>query len=342
MPGINPRELEALDAQISAQLDLLRHESVTSAKVLVLLDEMREQLIAKLSSVNLTVFGKARLNALLKDTEQVIIQHFEAAQEIVNPSLSAAASVGATSSISGLPEMVTAAVPGDKVLESLVTNMLIEGAPSAAWWSRQSQDTAFRFANVIRQGVAQGETNEQIYKRVGEVTDLAGRNSRALVHTSIMQAASDARMATIEANKDIYKGYRHLSTLDGHTTDICVARSNLEWNFNHEPIGHNLPWNPPPSHWGCRSVLMPVLRSFKELGIPLEEPKGRTRSSAEGQIDRETSFDAFLSRRTKEQQDEQLGKGRAELWRSGKITLRQLLDQSGNPLSLAELKAKYG
>jgi hypothetical protein len=37
-----------------------------------------------------------------------------------------------------------------------------------------------------------------------------------------------------------------------------------------------------------------------------------------------------------------LGKGRAELWRSGKITLNQLLDQRGNPLTLAELRSQYG
>jgi hypothetical protein len=37
-----------------------------------------------------------------------------------------------------------------------------------------------------------------------------------------------------------------------------------------------------------------------------------------------------------------LGKGRAELWRSGKITLNQLLDQRGNPLTLAQLQSRYG
>jgi len=35
--------------------------------------------------------------------------------------------------------------------------------------------------------------------------------------------------------------------------------------------------------------------------------------------------------------DEMLGKGKAELWRSGKITLSQLLDQRGNPLTLTQL-----
>ena len=341
MAGIKPSELANLDAQISAQLDLLRHSNTVEAEILDLLQAMRRELISKLAEGNLTEFSKARLNKMLKEATAVIDGYYTRAQVILYPSLEQSAQVAASQSIAGLATELTASVPSRAILSTLITNLLIEGAPSAAWWSRQSQDTAFKFANAVRQGIAQGETNEQIFKRVGEVTDLASRNSRALVQTSIMQAASDARLKTIEANSDIYKGYRQLSTLDGHTTDICIARSNLEWGFDKEPIGHNLPFKAPPLHWNCRSVMMGIRRTFKELGLDLEEPTGRTRSSAEGQIDRETSFDAFLRRRTVEQQDEQLGKGRAELWRNGTITLRQLLDSSGNPLTLEQLKNKY-
>lgn len=343
MPGINPRELELLDAQISAQLDLLRHTNSVNADVLALLESMRRELVAKLSSVNLTEIGKARLKALLKDTSLTIDEYFKAAQAILSPSYNQVAHVAASQAVVGLPEVLTATVPGKAILQSLVSGIMIEGAPTAAWWAKMSSDTAFKFSNAVRQGIAQGETNEQIFKRVGEVTDLAERNSRALVHTSIMQVASDARLATIEANKDIYKGYRHLSTLDGNTSAICIARSNLEWDFNKEPIGHNLPFLPPPqTHWGCRSDIMGILRTYKELGIDIPEPEMGTRSSAEGQIPANTTFDAFLKRRTVEEQDAQLGKGRADMWRSGKITLRQLVDNKGKPMTLSALQAKYG
>ena len=49
----------------------------------------------------------------------------------------------------------------------------------------------------------------------------------------------------------------------------------------------------------------------------------------------------YLNSRTKEQLDEQLGVGRAELFRSGVITRSQLLDLRGNPLSLSQLQSKY-
>jgi hypothetical protein len=87
--------------------------------------------------------------------------------------------------------------------------------------------------------------------------------------------------------------------------------------------------------------LVGITKTFKELGIDLPEPARTTRASADGQVSDGTSFEQWLSKRTPAQQDEQLGKGRAQLWRDGTITLQQLLDLRGNPLSLAGLEAKY-
>jgi hypothetical protein len=88
----------------------------------------------------------------------------------------------------------------------------------------------------------------------------------------------------------------------------------------------------------CRSVLVGIRRTYRELGINIDEIKKTTRASDEGQIAASTTFDQFLNRKTIEQQNEMLGKGKAQLWRDGKITLRDLLDQSGRPLTLEELK----
>jgi hypothetical protein len=62
----------------------------------------------------------------------------------------------------------------------------------------------------------------------------------------------------------------------------------------------------------------------------------------DGQIAKPATFDEWLSSKSKAFQDELLGPGRADLWRAGKITLSELLDQNGRPLPLAVLKRKYG
>jgi hypothetical protein len=330
---MTPRDQRNIDLALQLQLDLLRHSSRMELRVLALLEVMRSELLGKLAKARLTALGRVRITAMLAEATTAINARYAAIRAEIAPSMQAAAELSARQTA------YVTNIPSPNALATLARNVLIEGAPSAAWWRRQSADTVFRFSNAIRQGIAQGETNEQIFKRVNQTVDLAGRNSRALVHTSIMQAGGDARKATILANRDIYTGYRQLSTLDGNTTDVCIARSNLTWTLDEKPIGHKLPFRVPPLHWGCRSVLLGVLRPFADAG--LTEPTDMTRASSEGQIARDTTFDAFLKRRTIAQQNEQLGAGRAQMWRDGIITTRQLVDNNGNSMSLTELKAKY-
>jgi hypothetical protein len=85
---------------------------------------------------------------------------------------------------------------------------------------------------------------------------------------------------------------------------------------------------------------MPKLLTFKDIGVNLEEAD-TTRASKLGQIDSKISFDKFLNMLSKSEQNEQLGLGRAELWRDGKISLVQLLDATGRELTLGELIELY-
>jgi hypothetical protein len=236
-------------------------------------------------------------------------------------------------------------------MKAVVNASLIEGGESADWRAKQSNDLAFKFAAQVRQGIAQNETMTQIVRRVAGSEKLgipgifegARQNAFALVHTSVMQVAADARLATYRANSDIIKGVRQISVMDGHATPTCVAYSGGEWDLNGNPInGTTLPFNGgPPRHWGCRSVLTSITKTFKELGIKglPELPDTGERASDLGPIDRKTTMDQFLKMHDTEWQDEMLGKGKAKLWRDGKITLQQLVSGEGRELSLAQLKA---
>jgi hypothetical protein len=81
--------------------------------------------------------------------------------------------------------------------------------------------------------------------------------------------------------------------------------------------------------------------SAQSIYTPEESRSGFTRASSIGQIDAKTTFDQYLKRVPSDQVDDMLGKGRAQLWRDGKITTPQLLDQAGNELTLKQLREKY-
>lgn len=215
-----------------------------------------------------------------------------------------------------------------------------EGNLMRDWWRESSDSLKFKVKGVIRQGTVEGWDKGTMTSFLRSAFDGNRRQAAAVVQTTIHTIANDARLAVYKANDDIIKGFYWLSTLDSRTTVPCVGRAGLEWDINEKPIGHSIPFANPPIHWNCRSIMMPKLLTFKELGVNLREVD-ITRSSKLGQIDSKISFDKFLNMLSKSEQDEQLGKGRAQLWRDGKITLSQLLDAKGRELTLEELKALY-
>jgi hypothetical protein len=269
-------------------------------------------------------------------------------------------------------------MPTEGYLRKLASDTLIQGSPAKNWWLRQQQDTQFKLANQIRIGAAQGETNAQIIKRiVGQearivaapapaadpsvpalfrppapsmpvvqpgipgIMPLAKNNAAAIVQTSIATVAAAARRATLELNKDVTDGFMQVSTLDSHTSITCIAYSGASWDWEYEPInGNDLPWNGGvPRHWNCRSAEIALMMSLRDMGIDMDDPEPTERASAAGPISAKTSFADFLKAMGPAYQDETLGPGRAELFRAGKLTPRDLVDMSGRPLKLETLRA---
>ncbi len=346
---------------LTHQLDLLRLSAGERKKTLALLNRMQGDLTVMLNN-GLTDYGKARVNRLLKEAEQVITDYYKRAGSAVD--LNGIAAHEAEYTASTMTRIgLQASVPGTTAMKSIVSNVLIEGSFAAAWWKRQGESTAFNFAAQVRfgtqvkQGTMAGETIQQIVTRItgkaGQpgIMDISRRNATTLVHESVMAVANDAHMATYRANSDVVKGVKQLSTLDSHTTPVCMAYSGAEWDLDGKPInGTTLPWvnNEPgantnggtPRHWGCRSVEVPVTKTFRELGVNIDEMKFKTRASELGPVKADMTFDEFLQTKTVAQQDEMLGIGRAQLWRDGKITLQQLVSGDGRELTLEQLKSK--
>lgn len=144
------------------------------------------------------------------------------------------------------------------------------------------------------------------------------------------------------ANDDVLKGYQSLTVLDGKTSDICISYSGSKYDINFKPIGNSKPYRPTPRHFRCRSTHIPILKTWRELGIDEDELPTGTQSSDAGYLPQDYTFNDFLKTKTKEYQNDVLGVGRAQLWRDGKITLSQLVNQQGRSLSLKELKAISG
>lgn len=350
MPTINQ---DLFDKIVRFQIDLRRFESGSRKRIIKILLKAQKEIVAELADGTLSELGKQRISRLLNNINIILTSYYSDAQKSLQEDLNGIADVQLKQAKKALESTVfvdiNAELPTTKVMESLASNVMFEGVAVKDWWAKQSQDTMFKIGGAIRQGIVMGETNQEIiYRIIGKrgvpgVLEISRRNAAAIVQTSIQAVANDARNAVYAENGDVVKNLVHLSTMDSHTTKICIARSGLKWTNTpeHKPIGHNIPFQSPPLHWSCRSVLYPETLTFKEMGIDLPEPPVSTRASSLGQISADTTFDDYLKMVPKEQVEEMLGKGRAELYFNKIVTLQQLLDGSGRELSLEELKAKY-
>ena len=332
--------MKLLDAFVRHQLDLFRFEASVRNEILEELNKLGRDLeLTLIRGKDLTTAKRGEVKRLLADITSVVDEHYSRAAGHMTSTLTKLARI---ESETVLYAALDAGLPSGTMLKSIVGDAMIQGAPSAEWWSKQAADAAFRFQQEVREGMIAGETNAQIVRRItGEngILDVPRKNAEALVRSSVQAVANDARLETFRQNSDVIKGIRQISTLDGRTSEICIAYSDQEWDLDGNPLpGSTLPFNGgPPRHWGCRSTLVPILASEFEF---LSE--GRTRASAEGPVSDKMSMEKFLERQPPGVVDEMLGKGKAQLWRDGEITLKQLVDGRGRPLTLAQLQERNG
>lgn len=322
------------DDAVDLQLDLFRASASVESQVLGILKALERELLGKLSADTITEWSRARTTQQLRETRDLIRDYYAQAADIATDSMAGIAGVTASATAATLTITESEITRlSDEFLRTLAGNSIIQGAVQSEWWSRQSADAVFRFNSAVRQGIAGGETNQQIIARVRQFLDVSRANAAALVQTSTATVANDARMAMFEANADIIKRYRAVATLDLRTCPRCAALDGLEWLPDGTPIGHSQPMPRYPLHWNDRCQLIPQV---------FDTPPGGQRASADGPVSARTTFEGWLERQPASKVEEVLGKGRADLFRSGKITLAQLTNGAGRPLTLDQLRARYG
>ncbi|BBH12901.1 minor capsid protein [Chromobacterium haemolyticum] len=327
------------DTATEHQLELLRYDADVREQVAKLLRQAGievETLINGVRFDRLTDFQSRRARQLLAQIKATLGRGYGEIAELMDEQLAALVTVQAQWGVEALAPALGisfAGLPGPDVLEALARGKLIQGTLIEDWWLRHEGSMQFRGAGIIRSGIVNGATNDQIARSIRDLFDIAQRDAMALVRTAVQSVANEAMTGLYQANSDIVQGYVALATLDSRTTIECAARNLLRWDLDGRPDGHSLPFRKPPLHWNCRTVLLPWLKSD---GARL----GGGRSSDEGYVDADLSFDAFLKRKDRSYLDQMLGRGRAQLYLDKKLTLIDLLDQRGNRLPLDELKRK--
>lgn len=322
------------DEILSRELSLNRFDAELRRRVSTKLASMNTEVLNKLKG-DITSWNRGYFNETLRDLRKLIDEYYAEIADMTAKdmeSLAYSETDWVQTTVNDLVKTDLFEKPSDKQTSKISLDALIQGALLASWWAKLSADAYFRVSSQMRIGYGAGDKN--VYDKVKAQLKTNNSSAETIVKNAVRTVASDAREAVYDKNASMIKGKKYVSVLDNRTSLGCIAYDGSTYTMDNQPLGKkSLPYRELPAHFNCRSVYVIFLKSAEEIG---DIPKS-TRSSMDGQVPQDTTFQDFLERKGKAFQDEVLGKGKAQLWREGKITLQQLIDQSGNPVTLKEL-----
>lgn len=241
--------------------------------------------------------------------------------------------------ISDLTEVNTIATAPEQ-LESIVTSLPFQGAVLQDWLSKWATSSKDRIWQEIQTGVVMGRTIRQMVSRIAGtareaykngITQVSVRGAEAIVRTSVTHVSNQAREIVYMNNQHIVKSVKWVSTLDSRTSLICASRDGQVFQVGQGPR--------PPAHINCRSTTTPILKSYRSMGVEVENLPDRQRASMDGKVPGKLSYTQWLREQSKETVVEVLGKERARLFLEKNITVDRFVDK-GDILTIEELKAR--
>jgi SPP1 gp7 family putative phage head morphogenesis protein len=335
-------------AAIDHSHDLIRYQNQVVYKVIALLNRTDKDLFEKLESALLRLppgaFTVDRLESLLSSVREINAAAYQKIRLELQAELAdlVGYELGYQQQLfqNQLPvTLQVATVPVAQVVSATVSRPF-QGRILSEWMAGLEADKAAKIRDAVRIGYVEGQPIADIVRRIkgtkarqyqDGIIEITRRNAETVVRTAISHTANHTRQKFAEANSDLVKGVKWVSTLDARTSEICQARDGEVFPINSGPR--------PPAHPNCRSTTSYVLKSFRELGVDLPEFSESTRASLDGQVPAKLTYGEWLKSKPAAFQDEVLGKSKGKLFRSG-MQIDRFVNRAGDVLTLDELRKK--
>jgi hypothetical protein len=348
------------DDTIAHGLYVTRYGTGVARRMVALLNKLDADLAAKLlvllEGERADTYSARRLASLLAGVRDLNHRAYEPVNEALARELSRYVEYEAGYQLdlfsSLIPKQILKHVPLQSISPEQVyaaaAAQPFQGRLLREWGQKLESDRLDKITNAVRSGFIQGETVEQIVKRVAGTPQLnrqdgvinASRRDLAVVaRTAVNHMAATARQEFAQANSDIVKAKQWSSTLDTHTSQWCIIRDRKLYSLDGKPLGHTIPYlrGPGKIHFCCRSCEILITKSWEELQIASGELSRATRASMDGQVPAHTSYADWLIRQPHARQEQVLGVTRAQMLRDGKITVPEMFNDAGEFLTLQQL-----
>lgn len=306
-----------LMAQITKALESLPADSFKVARLQKVLQSARE--------INDAVYAKLN-SEMTEELKGVSAYELEHQTAILNTALAGVIELERVA-----PQQVYAAAMAQP----------FQGRLLKGWFSTLAEEQMKAISDAIAIGYTENETISQIVTRIRGTKALnykdgvlitKKRNAEAIVRTAISHVSSFSSTQLFKANNNVIKGLKWVATLDSRTTLICASRDGKVYPVDKAPVI--------PAHFNCRSSLTPVLKSWREMGLNVNELPESTRASLDGQIPAETTYQEWLIKKPSEFQNKVLGDTKGKLFRDGGLKLDRFVNRAGYEYTIDELRAR--
>lgn len=346
MPTVNE---QIFDVGVRHQIQLERYKTGLVMEISDLLSRADADLVDKIASHkgDPSSWGQQRRRAVLDSVRSANKETFKRLDKKLTAEMLDLAETEVKFSAAALRKYVPIdldmTMPSRHLLEAAVKSRPFQGKILGDWIQELGETKYKRIRDAINIGLVEGETIDQMVKRIrgtrangfkDGILEINRRNAQAVVRTAVTHTTTQSRELLYAENDDLIKGVEWLSTLDGRTTDICRARDGKVFKPGEGPR--------PPAHVNCRSTTVPITKSWKELGVDLDEAPAGTRASMDGQVPADMNYSDWLKRQPQSVVEDVLGKSKAKLFTDGQLPLDRFVDEGGKPLTLADLKNTEG
>ena len=342
---------------------LQRLGATEGLKVIPYLESIENDVVSILNKYRkrkVTIALQMDIQKQINEVTRKHLQDYTSQLKVENRAVGAYEAEFAATTLNGVVqnEDFNSTVPSAAAVNSVATITPVKlGVNSYSAYSSMMSNYWQKWTNeidgIVQAGFLEGQTIAEITKAITaqmdlsksgttkSVLDRATRAAKQLAVTGTNHYANTARIAFVDANDDILKGYRFLAVNDSKTSRTCARLDQTVWPANSPKLSSVTP----PLHPNCRSALTyEVDDRFK---LDTNETKKASSFNVDGKrdpkpIDSDSIYYENLKKLSARDQDAAIGPtlGKALRQMDAAKFAKMTGDSMNNPLTIKQMKQK--
>lgn len=230
-------------------------------------------------------FMTQRLGSLLSQAEAAWYDHAGAGAGILTQAQTDAATLGSRmsgdmirSTFDNVPNGVSLAKGFDYLPKSAIQEIagsLMDGSPVSSLVNAVAGGMANEMKRLLVTGLATGVNPRETARLIGKAFDAQQARLNTIVRTETLRAAREGSRKNMLNHTDVVKGWQWYSRRDRRTCAVCFAMHGEQFELKTKMA----------THPNCRCTMIPVTKTWQELGFSSAVPNAENPAFATASAD---------------------------------------------------------